>query len=246
MKIELTATTFKTDKKGDVKRLRKEGKIPAVLYGHKEKTKRIFVGQKEFKKVLDALQQETVIVNLKVGNKSYPCVIKSLQQNPLDEKLLHVDFQHIHKKEKIRATVPIHAVGEAPGVKKGGILDVHLHEVVVRSLPDALPSHINIDVSNLDLGETVHLRDLAIPNVDFELSLDTTVVSVLVPRAVEAEIKPPAEEELVEAAEEAVEGEKAEEKEGKERKESKERKEGREKRDVKEDKSTKETPKREK
>jgi large subunit ribosomal protein L25 len=234
MKIDLTATTYKTDKKGDVKRLRKEGKIPAVLYGHKEKTKRILVGQKEFKKVLDALRQETVIVNLKVGSKSYPCVIKSLQQNPLDENLLHIDFQHIHKKEKIRATVPIHAVGEAPGVKKGGILDVHLHEVVVRSLPDALPSHIDIDVSNLELGETIHLRDLEMPNVDFELSLDTTAVSILVPRAVEAEIKPPAEEELVEAAEETAEGEKVEEKEGKEKKE------------VKEEKETKKAPKSEK
>jgi len=234
MKIDLTATAYKTDKKGDVKRLRKEGKIPAVLYGHKEKTKRILIGQKEFKHVLDALQQETVIVNLKVGSKNYPCVIKSLQRNPLDENLLHIDFQHIHKKEKIRATVPIHAVGEAPGVKKGGILDLHLHEVVVRSLPDVLPSHIDIDVSNLDLGETIHLRDLEMPDVDFELSLDTTVVSILVPRAVEAEIKPPAEEELVEAAEEAVEGEKVEEKEGKEKKEAKE------------DKETKKAPKSEK
>ena len=234
MKIDLTATTFETEKKGDIKRLRKEGKIPAVLYGHKEKTRRILVGQKEFKKVLDALKQETVIVNLKVGSKSYPCVIKSLQQNPLDENLLHIDFQHIHKKEKIRATVPIHAVGEAPGVKKGGILDVHLHEVVVRSLPDALPSHIDVDVSTLDLGETIHLRDLEMPNVEFELSLDTTVISILVPRAVEAEIKPPAEEELVEAAEEGAEEEKVEVEEGKEKKE------------VKEGKETKEAPKSEK
>lgn len=228
MKIDLTATTFETEKKGDVKRLRKEGKIPAVLYGHKEKTRRIFVGQKEFKKVLDALKQETVIVNLKVGSKSYPCVIKSLQQNPLDENLLHIDFQHIHKKEKIKATVPIHAVGEAPGVKKGGILDVHLHEVVVRSLPDALPSHIDIDVSTLDLGETIHLRDLEMPNIEFELSLDTTVISILVPRAVEAEIKPPAEEELVEAAEEGAEEAKVEAEEGKEKKEVKEGKETKE------------------
>ena len=102
MKIDLTAATFETAKKGDVKRLRKEGKIPAVLYGHKEKTKQIYVEQKRFKQILDALKKETVIVNLKVGSKSYPCVIKSLQQNPLNEELLHIDFQHIHKKEKIK------------------------------------------------------------------------------------------------------------------------------------------------
>jgi large subunit ribosomal protein L25 len=225
MKIDLPATTFEAEKKGDIKRLRREGKIPAVLYGHKEKTKQIYVDQKGFKQVLDALKEETVIVNLKIGSKSYACVIKSLQQNPLNEELMHIDFQHIHKKEKIKATVPIHAIGDAPGVEKGGILDVHLHEVVVRCLPDALPSHIDVDVSNLDLGETVHLRDLEVANVEFELSLDTTVVSILVPRAIEVEVKPPAEEEVaIEAEGEVPEEEKKEVKEGEEEKEAKEEK----------------------
>jgi large subunit ribosomal protein L25 len=229
MKIDLPATTFETEKKGEVKRLRKEGKIPAVLYGHKEKTKRIYIEQKAFKKVLDALKDETVIVNLKVGNKSYPCVIKTLQQNPLQGNLLHIDFQHIHKKEKIRATVPIHSTGIAPGIEKGGILDIHLHEVEVRCLPDALPSHIDVDISNLDLGEAIHLRDLQLPNIEFELSSDTTVVSILVPRALEVEAKPPTEEEIAAAEEGAEEEEKKEEvKEEKEKKEVKEEKKGKE------------------
>lgn len=239
MKIDLSATTLETAKKGDIKRLRREGKIPAVLYGHKEKTRKIYVEQKEFKKVLDAMKNETVIVNLKIGSKGFPCVIKSLQHNPLEETLLHVDFQHIHKKEKIRATVPIHALGEAPGVKKGGILDIHLHEVKVRCLPDALPSHLDVDISNLDLGDAIHLRDMQMPNVEFELSSDTTVVSVLVPRALEVEVKAPAEEEVV-AAEEGAEGEEKEaEKAGKERKDV-------EKKEVREEKKGKEAPKGEK
>ncbi len=228
MKIDLPANTLETEKKGDIKRLRKDGKIPAVLYGHKEKTRRIYVDQKEFKQVLDAMKNETVIVNLKIGSKGYPCVIKSLQHNPMEETLLHVDFQHIHKKEKIKATVPIHATGDSPGVKKGGILDVHIHEVQVRCLPDALPSHIEVDVSNLDLGDAIHLRDVQMPDVEFELSSDTTVVSVLVPRALEVEVKAPAEEEVV-AAEEGVEGEEKEEaKEEGEKKEVKEEKKGKE------------------
>lgn len=235
MKIDLSATTFKRERKGDVKRLRKDGKIPAVLYGHKEKTRQIYVEQKGFKQVLDALKQETVIVSLKVGSKNYPCVIKSLQQNPVTGELLHVDFQHIHKKERIRATVPIHVVGDAPGVEKGGILDMHIHEAVVRCLPDVLPSHIDVDVSNLDLGETIHLKDLKTENLDFELSLETTVVSILVPRALEVEVKPVAEEEVV-AAEEGV----AEEgKEGEAEEPAK--KEGEE--DKKTDKKTEEAPK---
>ena len=234
MKIDLSASAFEKEKKGDVKRLRREGKIPAVLYGHKEKTKTIYVEQKKFKEILDALKKETVIVNLKIGSKNYPCVIKSLQQNPLNEELLHVDFQHIHKKERVRATVPIHVVGAAPGVEKGGILDMHLHEVVVRCLPDALPSHIDVDVTNLELGETIHLKELKTSNLDFELSLDTTVVSVLVPRALEAEVKPVVEEEVV-AAEEGV----AEE-------EKEEVREERQKKEIKEDKKSKEVPRGEK
>jgi large subunit ribosomal protein L25 len=213
MKIDLPATAFETEKKGDIKRLRKEGKIPAVLYGHKEKTKRIYVEHKRFKGILDALKKETVIVNLKVGSKSYPCVIKSLQQNPLNEELMHIDFQHIHRKERVRATVPIHATGKPPGIEKGGILDMHLHEVVVRCLPDDLPSHLDVDVSTLDLGEARHLRDIKTPNLEFELSLDTTVVSILVPRALEAEVKPVIEEEVPVAEEGAVEEGKEEVKE---------------------------------
>ncbi|MCK4941436.1 hypothetical protein KAS45_05030, partial [candidate division WOR-3 bacterium] len=132
---------------------------------------------------------------------------------------------------KVRATVPIHAIGEAPGVEKGGILDIHLHEVVVRCLPDALPSHIDVDVSALELGETIHLRDLKAADIEYELSLDSTVVSILVPRALEVEEKPPAEEEAVVAGEE-VAGE-----------EKKEVKEGEKKKEAKEEKAAKETPK---
>ncbi|MBE0432441.1 50S ribosomal protein L25 [candidate division WOR-3 bacterium] len=233
MKIELPATTFETEKKGDVKRLRRQGNIPAVLYGHKEKTKKLYVEQRAFKKVLDVMKKETVIVNLEIGSKSYPCVIKALQHNPLTDTIAHIDFQHIHKKEKIRATVPIHTVGEAPGIEKGGILDVHLHEVRVRCLPDALPSHIDVDISNLDLGSAIHLRDLTVPDVDFELSADTTIVSVLVPRALEVGVKPAAAEEAVaaeEGAAEAGEGEGA-------------AKEDKDKKEAKDDKKAKETPK---
>lgn len=229
MKIDLPATKFEKGKKGDLKQLRRQGKIPAVLYGHKEPTKQVFVDQKEFRKVLDTLKDETVIVNLKVGSKSYPCVIKTLQQNPLEGSLMHIDFQHIHKKEKIRASVPIHTTGITPGIEKGGILDVHLHQVEVRCLPDDLPSHIDVDVSALDLGDAIHIRDLKIPNVDFELSADTTIVSVLVPRAVEVAAKPVAEEEAV-AAEEGAAAEGAEE--GKEEKGKDEK--GREEKDRKE------------
>ncbi len=235
MKLELEAHLYEPDKKGDVKRMRQEGKIPAILYGHKDKNKRVFVLEKEFKKILDVLRKEAVTIDLKVKDKTYACLIKTIQHNPVNGKLLHIDFQHISKKEKIKTTVPIHLIGEAPGVKKGGLLDQHLYEVVIRCLPDEMPSHIDVDVSNLDIGKTIHLKDIKLHNIEFETKLETTVVSVLVPK-----VEKPAP--VVEAAptEEAKVGEVREEKPAKEEK-SKEEKAKEAK--PKEEKAGKETPK---
>lgn len=219
MIINLQATPYDTTKKGDVKRMRKEGKLPAILYGHKEKSKKIYVEKHEFAKVLDVLKKESVTINLKVKDKDYLCVIKVIQHNPITDELLHIDFQHIHKKEKIKATIPIHVFGEAPGVKEGGILDQNLHEIVVKCLPAHIPPRIDIDVSNLDLGHTIHLKDIDLPNVDFEISEETSIVSILIPRAVAAEEKP----ELKEGEEVAEEEKKEEEgeKKGEEKEEAK-------------------------
>lgn len=220
MIVNLQAKPYAVEKKGDVKRIRKDGKVPAILYGHREKSKRIYVEKNEFKKVLEILKEEAITINLKIENKNYLCVIKAIQHNPVTDELLHIDFQHIHKQEKIKASIPIHIIGEAPGVKKGGILDQHLHEVVVKCLPANIPSHIDIDVSALDLGHTIHLYDIDLPKVDFELTKETPVVSVLIPRAVAAEVKPEVEEEVAEEEEgEKIEEEKTKEEEVKEKEE---------------------------
>jgi len=97
MIVDLQAKSYDVDQKGDVKRMRKEGKIPAILYGHKEKSRRIFVEFTDFKKILEILRQEAVTINLKVGEKDFLCVIKAIQHNPVTGGLLHIDFQHIHK-----------------------------------------------------------------------------------------------------------------------------------------------------
>jgi len=224
MIINLQATPYDTTKKGDVKRMRKEGKLPAILYGHKEKSKKVYVEKHEFAKVLDVLKKESVTINLKVKEKDYLCVIKVIQHNPITDELLHIDFQHIHKKEKIKATIPIHVFGEAPGVKEGGILDQNLHEIVVKCLPAHIPPRIDIDVSNLDLGHTIHLKDIDLPNVDFEISEETSIVSILIPKAVAAEVKPELKEGEEVAEEEKKEAEKKEEegeKKGEEKAEAK-------------------------
>ena len=222
MIVNLTATPYETTKKGDIKRMRQEGRIPAILYGHKEKSRRVFVEQRAFKQVLETLRQEAVTINLQIGEKEFLCVIKAIQHNPITDELFHIDFQHIHKKEKIKATVPIHIIGEAPGVEKGGILDQRLHEIVVKCLPADMPARIDVDVSQLELGDSIHLYDIDVPNTEFEMTRETPIVSVLVPRAVVAEAKPAAVEEGEEGV--VAEGEGAEEAE--ERKEGSVEKEG--------------------
>ena len=211
MILDLQATSYEAVKKGDIKRMRKEGKIPAIIYGHKEKSKRIYVLFQEFKKILDILKQEAVTLNLKVNGKKLLCVIKSIQHNPVTGELLHIDFQHIHKKEKIRASIPIHLIGIAPGIKKGGIQDQHLYDVVVKCLPGDLPSHIDVDISSLDLGQTIHLGDVELPEVDFELPKESTIVSMLIPRAAPVEVEPEKAEVVEGAEEEEAEAASAEE-----------------------------------
>lgn len=223
MKMELEAYLYEPKKKGDVKRMRQEGKIPGVLYGHKERAKRVYVLKKEFDRILEVLRKETVTIELKLKDKSYPCLVKSIQHNPTDGRLLHIDFQHISKKEKIKATVPIHLIGESPGVKKGGLLDQHLHEVIVRCLPEHLPAHIDVDISHLDTGKTIHLKDIVMPNIEFDLKPETPVVSILAPRA-EKVTPTPAVAEAVpeEGKEEKPKEEKAEEGKPREEKPAKE------------------------
>jgi large subunit ribosomal protein L25 len=204
MIVDLQAKTYEVKVKGDIKRMRKQGKYPAVLYGHGEKSRRIYIEHQDLKRIIEVLKKEAVTINLKVDKKDFLCVIKSIQQNPVTGEVLHVDFQHIHKKEKIKTSVPIHLIGEAPGLKEGGVMEQNLHEVVVKCLPVDMPSHIDVDISGLSLGDTIHLYHIEIPNIEFELSKETPIVSMIVPRAVAAEVKPVSEEE---GAEEAAEGE---------------------------------------
>jgi large subunit ribosomal protein L25 len=236
MKIDLLAHPYEVEKKGDVKRLRRDGKIPGVIYGHKDKPRRLYITDKDFKKVLDVMKNEAVTINLTLENKDYICLIKAIQHNPMTNQLLHIDFQHIQKKEKIKVNIPIHTHGEAPGIKEGGVLDQHLHEVMVKCLPDDIPSYIDVDVSNLKLGGTIHIKDIQIPNVEFEVKPETSVISVLVPKIEKEVPKPVVEGEVAPVEGEAtVEGGEVKEEKGKEEK-------GKEEKGKEEAKPTKETP----
>jgi len=137
-------------------------------------------------------------VNLAVDSKEFTALIRAVQYDPVTHSILHLDFQHISLTETIEVNVAIHLTGTPTGVKDGGgILEHILREVEVRCLPTAIPSSIDADVSGLNIGDSIHLRDLTVPNVEILTDLDSTIATVVPPTVMEEK---PAEEVAGEAA----------------------------------------------
>jgi large subunit ribosomal protein L25 len=206
-KISLEAEIREKTGKSSSGRLRRTGYIPAVLYGEKEEPQSLIVNTKDLEKALSTEAGENVIISLKVGDRARTVIVKELQTDPVRGDLLHVDLCQISLREKLKAAVPIEVRGESPGVKEGGILQHRLREIEVECLPTEIPESIPVDVGDLGIGDSLHIKDLKITG-DIKILVDEeeTVVSI-VPPTVE-EVAPPAPEEV--AAEPEVIGEEKE------------------------------------
>ena len=233
--------------KGPARRLRREGCIPAVLYGLKQETVSLKVKEKDFEFILRSGGENAVIDLKGTGSgDSTSVVIKDRQFDHVWGKLRHIDFYRVSLTEKLSAEVPVVTIGESAGEKEGGTLEHILREVTVECLPDRIPENIEVDVTALEIGHSIHARELSAPeDVEIITEPDRVVISVIAPRVVEEEVaaEEAAEPELVGEKKEAEEeaGEKKEEK-GEERKEGKkeEKKEGKEeKKEGKEEKRKK-------
>ena len=192
--------------KGGARKTRAAGRIPGVLYGHGETPIPVEIGAREFQ--------------LAVAGGEYTALIRDVQYDPLTHGVLHLDFQHISLTETIEVEVTVQLDGVPVGVKDaGGILEQVLRTVTVRCLPTAIPSAIQVDVSALGIGDSIHVRDLKVENVEILTDMDSTVATVVPPTIMEEK---PAEEVAVAGAaaaepELSVErGKKEEEGEGKE------------------------------
>jgi len=230
--IPLAASKRETLGKGGARKARSAGQIPAVLYGHGEDPIAVAVSAREFEVALRQHKGGNPIVNLAVGGGEFTALIRDVQYDPLTRGILHLDFQHISLTEQIEVKVAIKLTGLAVGVKDGGgILEAILRELDVRCLPTQIPSSIEADVSNLNIGDSIHVRDLVVPNVTVLNDADTTIATVVPPTVIEE--KAP-EEAAAEAAtgtaepeviakgkkdEEGAEGEKKEAAPAKEKKE---------------------------
>ena len=238
--IPLTGTRRDSVGKGGARKSRAAGRIPGVLYGHGETPVPLAVVAREFDLALHGYQGSNPLVTLKLDGGEFTALIRDVQYDPLTHQILHLDFQHISLTETVEVEVTLRVTGLALGVKDGGgILEHILRQVEVRCLPTAIPPSIDVDVSSLNVGDSIHVRDLSVPNVTILTDADATVATVVAPTIMEEK---PAEEVAAEAAvaepeviakgkkEEEGEEPKAEAKEGKaEAKEGKEKPEKKEK-----------------
>jgi large subunit ribosomal protein L25 len=205
MEYDLDANVRKDLGKGAVRKLRASGLLPAVKYGHGEETAHIQLDSKAFEDFLSTTKGESTIINLKVGKKAQKAMVKSIARSPVTGEIQHVDFVVLHKGEQVTVRVPIVVTGEPVGVKLGGVLDQLERQVQIKAIPKNIPPHIEIDVSSLEIGDSLHVRDLPQENITILAEPDETVVTILAPKKVVEEVP---------AAVEGVEGEEIEEGEG--------------------------------
>ena len=164
--FDLVAEIREDSGKGASRRLRREGKVPAIIYGAGRPPRALTF---DHNRVIQQLENESFyssILNIKVGKKSQAAIVKDVQRHPAKPFVMHMDFQRIVEDEEIRMSVPLHFIGEeiAPGVKLSGGKVSHLvHEVEVVCLPRYLPEYIDVDISGLELDEYLYLSDIEVP-----------------------------------------------------------------------------------
>jgi len=208
--------------KGYARKLRKKGFIPAVLYGpHLKEGIPLEVEVSNLRSLLSALSEGERIITLELVNKEKDnkkeVIIKDAQQSWLKGRLLHLDFYEIKRGEKISTEVPLRLVGEAPGAKKGGVVEQLVREIEIECLPENIPPHIDIDLKDLNIGDSLRVKDLKLPpNIKVLTNPEEIVVSILSPISEEELEKLEEEKGVVIEEVEVVRKEKKEEVEEKE------------------------------
>ncbi len=159
------------------RRVRGEGLVPAVVYGHAP-PQHILVDKREFRTAFKHIS-ESEIITLKIGKKKVQVLIKDYQMDVVRGELSHLDFFEIEAGKIVRTHVPVHFTGNAQGVREGGILEAPVHELEIECLPKDLPSEISVDVSELVTGSSIHVGDLAVPQGVKILTSEEMVVAAV-------------------------------------------------------------------
>lgn len=196
-KFEVEATVRQVIGKGASRRLRREEKVPSIVYGGGKQPASLTL---EHNKIAKSLENEAFyshILTLKTGSESERVILKGVQRHPYKPRILHVDFQRVRADEKLHMHVPLHFLGgeQAPGHKDdGGLISHIMSDVEVACLPDNLPEYLELDISDMKVNDIKHLSDIKLPNgVEIVALLhnnDKPVVSIHMPRVEEEEVIP--------------------------------------------------------
>ena len=183
---QLSATPRDGTGKGVARSLRASGRIPGIIYGHGREPQALAIDNRELEKLLSKISAESTVIELTLEGKSAQTLIREIQRHPFKRQILHVDFQELVAGEKIIVRLPIVLSGVPDGVRQdGGVLDQTLRELEVEVDPANIPSHIEIDVTPLKIGDSIHVRDVKLPEgVEVITELDSSVCVVSAPRAV--------------------------------------------------------------
>ena len=172
--------------KGVARKLRAAGRVPAVVYGHAREAQALSLQTRELEKLLSSISTGSTVVELSLGGATTKTLIREVQRHPFKKQILHVDFQELVAGEKVSVEIPLVFVGTPEGVRlSGALLEQILHSLEVLVDPANIPNHIDVDVTNLAMGHSLHVRELVLPpGLEVLTDEDATVCAVVAPRAV--------------------------------------------------------------
>jgi large subunit ribosomal protein L25 len=193
--VKLTAERRTALGRSAVRKLKAKGVVPAIIYGAKDKAEPLQVSRRDISAMLSHAAGENILVELEIAGKSRLALVQEVQHAPLGNAILHVDFHAVSMDEVIQADVPLDPIGIANGVKNmGGLLEQNLRSLAIECLPRDLPDVIKVDVSALDVGDAIHVREIPLPpGVTTRVQPDLTAFSVLAPTVEEEPVAAEAE-----------------------------------------------------
>ncbi|HBO70196.1 MAG TPA: 50S ribosomal protein L25 [Deltaproteobacteria bacterium] len=204
--VELTADRRRTAGTGNNRKTIARGKVPGVVYGKHLETRSIEFERRELEKFLAKARRGTVVVRMEIRDgeekKEAYTVLKEVQADPVTDRVIHVDFYEVAFGQKFRVDIPLRLKGKAAGIEQGGILEQVVRNIEVECVPSMVPEFLELDVSALEIGNSLHMEDIVFPEgvSPMEKDLSQTVASVHAPRVEEVVTVAPVE------GEEAVEG----------------------------------------
>ncbi|WP_310532045.1 50S ribosomal protein L25/general stress protein Ctc, partial [Novosphingobium sp.] len=183
--------------KGASRALRREGRVPAVVYGNNEDPQSIHIEEKELRRQLGTGHFFNSIVEISVGGTTVRTLPKDVAFHPVSDRPLHVDFLRISKDHKVHVNVPVHFINEeaSPGLKRGGVLNIVRHELDLVCDPESIPDEVAIDVTGFDLGASIHISHVTLPAgaVSAITDRDFTIATIVAPSGLRSEASEAAE-----------------------------------------------------